>query len=535
MIDSLTSCEKLAELNGRLARLRLPVKFGVWLSTVLFVVLLATDIFRALHHAMWHDEILTFGVARYSSSLFELWRNLKYEGHPALWYVLVWPIARFTADPTWMAGVHAVLAALLWIFVFVCSPFSRLEKFLLLLSYFLFWEYFVITRSYVLVALIGFIFIAMRERPAAPKFALWPLLGLLANVHLFGTIWSISLALTLAAKELRPGAAAVSASLTGAALYLLLVAFAVLTMWPAPVFSLSSPTIGLNISRLGADLATPLGAFVPFSLATLRDSLTFMAHPYTAEIPRFWNSTPIGGFVALTRADADHLVRLALTFAAPIALCWLVVRNASLVLEFALTYVGVVLFENIWNFPGVDRHHGIIFLVFAAAAWSARSRQAPGIWSRRLFGIVLFVNAVGGLLTLSSELRPFSEGREAAAWIKNSNLSDEFLIGSHDEQVATVSVYLGRSVYFLGCECSQPIGIWNDERREALSAEEFAERLSRAFALAGLRGTVLILTRPVTEADLAPGLAAVFLKSFTNASTGERYWIYRLHARQASL
>src|SRR5262245_18106542 len=51
-------------------------------------------------------------------------------------------------------------------------------------GWFLFWEYFVISRSYVLLALIGFAFVALRQHRSRQDFIPWLLLGLLANVHL---------------------------------------------------------------------------------------------------------------------------------------------------------------------------------------------------------------------------------------------------------------------------------------------------------------------------------------------------------------
>jgi hypothetical protein len=70
-----------------------------------------------------------------------------------------------------------------------------------------------------------------------------------------------------------------------------------------------------------------------------------------------------------------------------------------------------------------------------------------------VLGSLLIVNACGGVLTLASELRPFSEGYNAAAWIQQSKLADSFLIGSNDAQVSTVAGYLGRPIYYLECEC----------------------------------------------------------------------------------
>jgi hypothetical protein len=203
-----------------------------------------------------------------------------------------------------------------------------------------------------------------------------------------------------------------------------------------------------------------------------------------------------------------------------------------------LVYLGIVLFENIWNFPGSARHHGVVFLALVAAVWSARSRQAPAVWSRWLFAGILLVNACGGVISLASELRPFSESYETAAWIKQNDFANAFFIGSHDAQVSSVAGYLRRPIYYLECECSRAYGPWgyNEGRHGRLTVEEFASRLAGAVALAGQRDAILIRNRPVTADDLKPGASnpsATLLKSFTNASTDENYWIYRLSAQQA--
>ena len=130
------------------------------------------------------------------------------------------------------------------------APFSRLEKILLLLSYFLFWEYFVISRSYVLIALFAFAFIALRERQSRPEFILWLLLSLLANVHVFGAIWSIVLA---AMEEVRRR----SPSVARASLYLILLLLAVVTMVPAADEGLWGHD-WFSVSRLYDDLVNRL-------------------------------------------------------------------------------------------------------------------------------------------------------------------------------------------------------------------------------------------------------------------------------------
>src|ERR1700684_27219 len=169
---------------------RLPDGTAAAATLGIFVFLIVVDVIRTLHHPMFRDEFQTYGAALSSSSIGDLLSNIKYFGHPALLYILVWLVTRVTSDPVAMQIMQIGLAIGVWIIIYMWSPFSRLEKILLLLSYFLFWEYFVISRSYVLIALIAFAFIALRERRPRPEFALWLLLGLLANAHTYSAIWS---------------------------------------------------------------------------------------------------------------------------------------------------------------------------------------------------------------------------------------------------------------------------------------------------------------------------------------------------------
>jgi hypothetical protein len=504
-----------------------PVGTGVAITNALFVLLMVINVVRTLRHAMWRDELQAFMLALDNPSPWSLLLSLKYEGHPGLWYLLIWVITRLTSDPVWMQIMHMGLAIAVWIIIYRWSPFSRVEKILLLLSYFLFWEYFVISRSYVLIALIAFTIIVLRERRPQPEFILWLLLGLLANVHVFGAIWSMVLATALAIEKIRCN----SLHIAGVALYAVLLVIAIATMVPAADSGLVHD-VRFSASRLTADLNVPFGAFVPLRPDWIQSVGAFILHPQTAHIPQFWNPNPAGYFVTLTHAGIEHPVRLGLIFAVPIAACWLIARQPLVVLEFSLVYLGIVLFSNIWDVLGVAHQHGVVFLALIASAWAARLRDSPIALSSWLWAALLIVNACGGVLTLVSELRPFSEGYNTATWIKQNGLANDFLIGSRDAQVSTVAGYLGRPIYYLECECQGSFVVWNDKRESWLSGEEFGHRLAKAVALAGSHDAILIRCYgPVTEQDLAqsaPNLSVSLLKSFTDASTDENFWIYRV-------
>ena len=169
-------------------------------------------------------------IAATSATPIELFAKLKYEGHPGLWHLLLWVITRFSSDPFWMQVLHLVIALGIWLLIWRASPFRPVEKLLLLLSYYLFWEYFVVSRSYALGVLLGFGYVALRTQRPTQRFWPWVLLGLLANTTVFGAIWSLGMAAFFALGNRREWRAMVA----GAALYAALVVLAIATMMPAP-------------------------------------------------------------------------------------------------------------------------------------------------------------------------------------------------------------------------------------------------------------------------------------------------------------
>jgi len=314
---------------------RLPDEITAAATLGLFVFLIIVNVTRTLRHPMWRDELETYWIAVNSASFSDLLANMKYTSHPAMLYALEWLVTRLTSDPTWIQIMQIVLALGVWFIIYLWAPFSRLEKILLLLGYFLFWEYFVISRNYVLIALIAFAFTVLRERQPRREFLLWILLGLLANVHMYSAIWSVVLAVMLATEEMRSLSVPKYVPIAGGCVYVLLLAFAIEMMQSFPLYDPSSSFVHFRSEQIVADLYTPLGAFVPFNTEVVRDAVAYVTHPDGAKVPDFFNALPAYEFLAVLQTDADHPLRMALVFAAPIAICWLITRNALLVLEFA--------------------------------------------------------------------------------------------------------------------------------------------------------------------------------------------------------
>jgi DNA-binding Xre family transcriptional regulator len=55
-------------------------------ESFLLLVFFVLGFLGILNHAMWRDELNGWLIARDSPSLTNFWNNIRYEGHPILWY-----------------------------------------------------------------------------------------------------------------------------------------------------------------------------------------------------------------------------------------------------------------------------------------------------------------------------------------------------------------------------------------------------------------------------------------------------------------
>jgi hypothetical protein len=85
--------------------------FEAKLPFLLVVVFVIFEFFLISHHAMWRDELQAWLLARDSRDVFELFRNLKYEGHPPFWHLLLMPLTRIFGFPESMQWLHLGIAA----------------------------------------------------------------------------------------------------------------------------------------------------------------------------------------------------------------------------------------------------------------------------------------------------------------------------------------------------------------------------------------------------------------------------------------
>lgn len=152
---------------------------GLWVAITTFTL---------NYHEKWADEAQAWLIARDLS----LWRifsyELRYEGSPGLWHLILW-IAQhiFHAPYATLGPLGLVFATAGVAFLIFFVPFPRPLRWLLAFSYFMVYQYAVIARPYTLLPL--FCFLAayfFRDLQHPGRMTL--ILVLLANLTLHGTI-----------------------------------------------------------------------------------------------------------------------------------------------------------------------------------------------------------------------------------------------------------------------------------------------------------------------------------------------------------
>ena len=250
-------------------------------------------------------------------------------------------------------------------------------------------------------------------------------------------------------------------------------------MVPAPDFTFGGRA-SAEFSQFDMPLHFAIGAFVPFFSPFVGDVLHRFggAAAHLAASP--FVTDPVSQLFPILGGGSGNLLLQAAVLALPILACFIIVRDALRTAEFALTYFGVLLFVQLWQFPGGLRHYGILFVAFVGTVWMWRSTLPPRRAAPSLWVALLVINAVGGLTTLAWEFRPYSQSRNAATWIETMHLEDKFLMGSPDWAASSVAGYLQRPIYYLDCECFGTHVVWNEERADFLGRDEMVGRAIQA-------------------------------------------------------
>ncbi|HEX3128316.1 MAG TPA: hypothetical protein VH394_13380 [Thermoanaerobaculia bacterium] len=472
--------------------------------TLAFLVLGGIGIAR---HEMWRDEMQAWLIPAGSASLGELIHNLRYEGHPALWHILLWVLTRVTMRPEAMQVLHLAISAAA-VFVFARSaPFSRTVRALAVFGYFPLYEYTVISRNYGLGMLFLFAACALfpfRRRSYLPIAAA---LALLANSNPYAWLVAVAFAGTLVLEPfwdrevrvgLRPADAGLGLLLFGAG-----AAMAAAQMIPPPDGGFATIWfLELRPARVFRVLSTVARAWLPIPNPTVETA---------------WNTNLLWHLQNWVTA----LIGVAL-----IGVAIMTLRRSRPALVLFLSGTAALLAFSYLKYAGYARHHGFHFLLLLACLWIAREASRERT-SERLLVALLAIQIVAGVWIFGQDLvRPFSAAQATAEFLRDPQYAEMTILGYRDSVSTPVAGYLGRPFYYPQSRSLGTYVLWNQDRVGEVPFGEMC-RLLRRQVRQHREGVLLVFNQPppLCGARLKPEELASFRDSLLPE---EGYGVYRL-------
>jgi hypothetical protein len=512
-----------------------------------FAIVAAIGLF---HHEMWRDEYQAWLVARDAHSIPELFANLRYEGNPALWHLLLYGLTAVTSDPRAMQVLNYLLAVAAVAVISVRAPFPTLWKILYVFGYYLLFEFTLISRSYALGCLLTVAACALYSTRHTRPIRFAVVLALLANTHVFGLIIACAIGLIASADVFLPGLAARSVSFRARAWFVAIVAagavVSLIQIAPEPdnSFPLVRPHAGLDVTRAVESVGQVARAYLPIPEPGL---------------PHFWNTN----FLDFVRVPGVGLtpvrIEALLSVAFLLIFGWYLVRRPRIALAFLAGSAGLIGVEYLTGFA-LQRYIGHLMSVLVAAMWMARASRddtdtdfsdARQPWRNAVaeltFTIVLACSCVGGLYAWSADLhQPFTGGAELVQFLRSAHLEQDEIIAIPDHAASPVAAELGRRLYYPQMGSNGSFTVWSGQRRDTLTPAELTDQIAAVVGRAPKQRAVLVLNMPIAYI-MAPVLSSepIERERLTDGLTirqihhvplaivlGEEYFVYLIEARR---
>jgi hypothetical protein len=158
-------------------------KFDAIIATILLSIWLGAVIFTTTQHEYFRDEVRPLSMARAAHSALDLFPLIRYDGHPVLWFLLLYLGKSIVDTPLILPILSiAVASAAVTIFMLV-APFPLWFRTLFLFSALPFYEYSVMARNYGISMLLLFAAAAIYPYRKRHWWLLAIILALLANTN----------------------------------------------------------------------------------------------------------------------------------------------------------------------------------------------------------------------------------------------------------------------------------------------------------------------------------------------------------------
>ena len=498
-----------------------------------------------INHEMWRDELQAWLIARDSTSIVDLFRNLRYEGHPALWHLGLYFLNKFTPNPIAMQLYHLLIATTT-IFIFVrFSPFTRLQKILFCFGYFPFYEYSIISRNYALGVLFIFLFCTFYPQKfnRTNIFMILATLFLLANTNFYAAIISVAMLVILLLELLDRKNNNQSISfqtkkfvLISFGICFLVILGAIFTIIPA-----SDMVSGLGIKTQFE--------YYPFLYSLKAIWRSYVPIPYLPLNLNWWNTNILE--YATLESTAIYSLLLIILFS------FILSKNSKVLILYSLG-TGVIISFDYLKYAGQTRHHGHLFILLIACIWISNNESNDysillnntfKVPKKKILKAIILINRsqkqlitifliihfiAGGYAYIKDLTQPFSKSQDTALYIKKLPFyGNSVLAGYKSTSASPLGALLNKKIYYLQNDYYGSFVIWKRDYLEKLNSEDIIDKLQK---LASQENRKIILSLDYElESDIIKKaksrLIILELSKFQESIAGENYFVYLIEKK----
>jgi hypothetical protein len=499
-----------------------------WFSLVVTGLFCAAISIVHYHHELWRDEIHFWALARNSTGLWDLLTGMRrFDGHPFLWYYLLYIASRWSRSEVYLHVVTIAIATgstYLWL---RHANLPRILRVMLLGTYLYFFEYSVMSRNYVLGVFFVFLFCRLYDRRSLHVFRLVLVLLFLTFASAYGTLLAIALGTFLLWQSI---AKLLSGRLASWHRY---------TLYRQWLLSAVVLAVGffIHVKTTLPPKDAYFGPIVSHTLGPLAQT-EFPLRVWSALFPWHWNSD--GSWIVSGHiGEQSRLIgRYFVASTAAILSLWLIAlrRMPSLVFTVILGLITMAAFQY-HQYVGYLRHWGHIWLLLLACIWlyvkHSKNTHSPKLLYL-LAGVTMAIQIVTGIRAVQMEIAmPFSSGKEAADYLRTSGFAKEPILASIDHPTSTVAGYLDKGVRFALTEKESQIVEFSKKRRAFFSVPDIFT-WARAVSLQLRTPVILLFSYDIggqTLPDATPELLYVTKQALR---ADERFWIYQFAPKGTS-
>jgi len=450
---------------------------ALWSAFIIYIIVSGLTIF---HHELWGDELHSWNIAKSSDSFFDLISNTRYEGHPPVWYSILWIVSKFTHDVSMMQWAQFIIAVTINFLILFASPFPFVTRLLIPFGYFFVYEYAAFSRNYAIGFLIAFSICIILHKNFKYKILLYyTFLFLLANTHLLALVlatgFHIYFLLGFFEKK-------------GKANIVLHLVFGFIVLMPSVYFIFPPADSSLNtdfwLQRLNSDrlssiVKAPVRSFLPMPA-------WWNYH--------FWNTE----FLVEAQTEFPFFKWIiGLLSIALLVFTTVIFRKDKKVFFFYLAILLMFFLLSIIIPFANSRQVGFIFIGFLLAYWLFCYNNTISKYQNNILTILLAIQIIAGIFSVVKEIKyPFSYG------YKSKQLLEEIPAGNKIVTdywcLNTLSAFTDRAYYCIDLEKEVSYLMWNGEITTMLKKNDrYSNGLLAFFKKESLKKVYMISIYPL--------------------------------------